>query len=138
MTRTMTRYAITARRWEHGWELFDGDDILTQAAVLAEAEAEARDYLATEHGGEPQDYEVTVTADLGGVEAEVSATMDRIAHAQAESVAAGERWRELAAVLRTVHHLSVRDTAAVMNISPGRVSQLLDPKSPKGSPTRTS
>jgi len=128
MTTTMTRYAITARRWEHGWELFDGDQILTQAATLTEAPNEVRDYLATEHGGEPQNYEVTVTADLGGVETEVSATMDRIADAQAESVAAGEKWRELATTLRTEHHLSVRDTAAVMGISPGRVSQLVDPK----------
>ena len=124
MSKTTAVYAMTARRWEHGWELYNGDQILTQATSLADAPGEVRDYLATEHGGEPEDYQVTVTADLGGVEDEVAEAMRRVADAQAESVAAGESWREMAAVLRQVHHLSVRDTAFVMGISPGRVSQL--------------
>lgn len=130
MSTMVTRYAVTARRWEHGWELYDGEEILTQSATLADAAAQVADYLATEQAGEPEDYEVTVTADLGGLEAQVAEATQRVAHAQAESVAAGERWRELAALLRQVHRLSVRDTAFVMGISPGRVSQL----EPKGSP----
>ncbi len=123
---TMTRYAVTARRWEHGWELYDGEEILTQSATLADAAGEVRDYLATEHGGEPDEYEVSVLADLGGVELEVVEAAKRVAAAQAESIAAAGEWCHLASVLRRQCGLSVRDTAAVMGISPGRVSQLTD------------
>ena len=83
---------------------------MCQGNVPADAPGRVRDYLATVHGGEPNDYQVTVTADLGSVEDDVAAARRRAAQAQAESVAAGERWREVAAVLRQVHHLSVRDT----------------------------
>lgn len=122
------RYAVTARRWEHGWELYDGQEILTQSATLADAPAQVRDYLATVHDAEPEDFEVTVTADLGGDEADIADTARRIGEVQQESAELASHWRELASRLRFVVGLSVRDTAAVMGISPGRVSQLVDTK----------
>ncbi len=122
----MSTINITARRWQHGWELFAGDEILTQSTTLADAAQEVRDYLATERGGEPEDYDVTVRADLDGVEDEVARTAARIHEVQEESADLAVRWRVLAAVLRTDCGLSVRDTAAVMDVSPGRVSQLVD------------
>lgn len=122
----MSNINITARRWQHGWELFAGDEILTQSTTLADAAQEVRDYLATERGGEPEDYDVTVRADLDGVEDEVARTAARIHEVQEESADLAVRWRVLAAVLRTDCGLSVRDTAAVMDVSPGRVSQLVD------------
>ena len=125
---TVTRVAVTARRWEHGWELYDGDEILTQSSTLSEAPAQVRDYLATEHGGDPADYEVTVTADLDGTEDDIAATAEQMRRLRAETTAIAERWRELASTLRHEHGLSVRDTATAMGISPGRVSQLLEGK----------
>ena len=120
---------VTAKRWQHGWELWADGEIMTQATTLADAAGEVRDYLATEHGGEPGDYQVTVTADLGGVEDDVHDTARRMTQVQQESVALAEHWRALAAQLRAAG-LSIRDTATVMGVSPGRVSQLIKTEPP--------
>jgi predicted XRE-type DNA-binding protein len=121
---------VTAKRWQHGWELYGDDgEILTQATTLADAAGEVRDYLGTEHGGEPGDYQVCVTADLGGVEDDVRETAERMAEVQKESIELAEHWRALAAQLRAAG-LSVRDAATVMGVSPGRVSQLIKAESP--------
>lgn len=53
--------AVGARRWEHGWELYVDGEALTQSMTLADAPRMARDAVATERGGEPGDFEVTVT-----------------------------------------------------------------------------
>jgi len=116
---------VTARRWQHGWELWDADsgEILTQSTTLADAAQEVRDYLATADPGDDQ-VAVTVTADLGGVENDICETARRMVEVQQESAELAERWRALAARLRAAG-LSVRDTATAMGISPGRVSQLI-------------
>lgn len=124
----MTGSRVTARavRWKHGWELWDGDEVLTQSGTLADAVGEVQDYLATALGGDPEDYLVSIEVDLGGAEADVSEAARMVADSQVASVAAANRWRQLAARLRFELGLSVRDTATVMGISPGRVSQLVD------------
>lgn len=58
----MTReYRVTAHRWQHGWELHIAGVGVTQARTLESADQVARDYLATDLGGTPDDYTVTVT-----------------------------------------------------------------------------
>lgn len=131
MSQKTTPYDVIARRWEHGWELYDGDEILTQAGTLPDATGEVQDYLATENGGEPEDYDVRVSVDLGGIETDVSEIRLHVAAAQEASVTAAEAWRELAGRLREQMGLSVRDTAFVMGVSPSRVSQLAELKAKK-------
>ena len=50
---------ITARRWEGayegGWELYDGDHILTQVARLEDACQQVTDYLDTINPNTPHD-----------------------------------------------------------------------------------
>ena len=135
----MTGSRVTARavRWKHGWELWDGDEVLTQSGTLADAVGEVQDYLATALGGDPEDYLVSIEVDLGGAEADVSEAARMVADAQVASVTAANRWRQLAARLRFELGLSVRDTAMVMGISPGRVSQLADSKQQRRSATAT-
>jgi len=48
--------AVSAGRREHGWELYVDGEVLSQSMTLADAAQTARDALATERGGEPDDY----------------------------------------------------------------------------------
>ncbi|WP_206686244.1 antitoxin HicB [Kribbella qitaiheensis] len=132
MTKT---YRVTARRWEHGWELqVDGVGV-TQCRPLADAERMALDYLATELGGEAADYAVDIRHDLGGVEVEAAAVRQRMVEAQAAVDTAADDMRRVVRQLRG-DGLSVRDTATILKVSPGRVSQLANdhPKSRKAVP----
>ena len=58
-------YQVTAKRWEHGWELHIAGVGVTQADTLDTAEKAARDYLAVDLAGQPEDYNVTVTPEGG-------------------------------------------------------------------------
>lgn len=50
---------VTARRWTHGWELYFGDDDVTQVRSLAHAGDQVRDYLDTlEPGIDHSDLEI--------------------------------------------------------------------------------
>lgn len=57
----MAEYEVTARRWEHGWELHIDGVGVTQSRTLTSAQHMARDYLAIALGGAPDDYAVVVT-----------------------------------------------------------------------------
>jgi hypothetical protein len=122
--------AVSARRWEHGWELYVDGQALTQSMTLADAPRMARDALATERGGEPEDSEVTVTPELDGLELRVEIVRSRMTSAQQDLEQAAKDWRAIALCLRSQEHLSVRDTATVLGVSPGRVSQLLGSSRP--------
>jgi hypothetical protein len=125
-------YRVTARRWEHGWELHVNGVGVTQCGPLADAERMALDYLATELGGEPDDYSVDIHHDLGGVEAEVADARRKMTEAQTAMDSAAEGMRTVVRRLRA-DGISVRDTATILRVSPGRVSQLATghPKSKK-------
>jgi hypothetical protein len=116
-------YQVTARRWEHGWELHVEGVGVTQCGPLADAVRMALDYLATELGGDPSDYSVDVYHDLGGLEVEVDAARRKMTDAQAAVDAAAEGMRTVVRRLRA-DGISVRDTATILKVSPGRVSQL--------------
>jgi DNA-directed RNA polymerase specialized sigma24 family protein len=121
-----------AQRWEHGWELrVDGVGV-TQCGPLADAERMALDYLATELGGEPEDYSVDIYHDLGGLEMDVAVARRKMSEAQVAIDSAAEGMRAVVRRLRA-EGISVRDTATILKVSPGRVSQLATghPKSKK-------
>ena len=118
-----TSFTVRAERWEGGWELYVGDIGVTQSATLAGAEAQARDYLATMLGGEPDEYSVSVVAALGGLEKQAAAARAATAAAAYAQEEAAAESRRVARDLRA-YGLSVSDVAEVMDISRGRVSQL--------------
>lgn len=128
-------YQVRAQRWEHGWELQVDGVGLTQCGPLAAAERTVLDYLATELGGEPEDYRVEIYYDLGGLEMDVAVARRKMSEAQTAVDAAAEGMRAVVRRLRA-EGISVRDTATILKVSPGRVSQLATghPKSKKSVP----
>lgn len=121
----MTIYTVTAKRWAHGWELHIDGVGVTQSRTLADAERMVRDYIETALDIDVSRVGIDITPDLGGVEAhvrEARALTERAAEIQREAAAEARR---VAKELRENCGLSVSDTAAVMHISRGRVSQLV-------------
>ena len=119
----MTALNITARRWSGGWELWNGDDCWTQVAHLADARQQVVDYLATvDEGTDHSGWDVTITPDVSSA-AQVKAARQATERAALLQKEAASAWREAAIALRA-EGLSVSDTAAVMGVSRGRVSQL--------------
>jgi uncharacterized protein YhdP len=46
-------YTVTAKRWDHGWELHIDGEGVTQTRTLANAGQQVRDYLSLLHDDEP-------------------------------------------------------------------------------------
>ena len=138
MTKT---YEVLAKRWRRGWELHINGIGVTQSRSLAEAEEMARDYVALALDVPEDSFEVRVTPEVGGgVDEKVKRTREEIrAAARAQSKAA-ESSRALVSELRELG-LSGKDTAAVLGITPQRVSQLANKIShrdaPRGKPRRS-
>jgi hypothetical protein len=61
----MTDYTVTAKRWEHGWELHIPDVGVTQARSLVTAEKMAKEYISLMLGVD--ESAVAVTAFFNGV-----------------------------------------------------------------------
>lgn len=119
----MSTYGVTAKRWEHGWELHVDGVGVTQSITLAGAKQQVRDYIATVNDLEECTDEIDINVELGGLEDEARrATEDNVRAAAAQRRAAAQS-RDVARKLRSAG-LSVTDTAAVMGVSRGRVSQL--------------
>lgn len=121
----MNTITATARRWEHGWELWLDGEAATQVSTLDQAPAQIRDYLDTvDPGVDHAGWQVVVTPELGELGERVRAARSAtIAAAQAQEDAA-RRAREVAKALREAG-LSVTDSAAILGVSRGRVSQLV-------------
>jgi DNA-directed RNA polymerase specialized sigma subunit len=124
MSRT---YTVDAKRWEHGWELHVEGVGVTQSKSLHSARRMAREYISL----------VESISDESTIEVEIRPEID---HALGEEVIAarkavhelGERQREVAALSRATAKdlaesgLSGADIAVVLDLSPQRVSQLLN------------
>ena len=122
----MTEYQVTARRWAHGWELHINGVGVTQSRTLASAERMARDYLAMDLGGDPQDYTVVVTPELDGdLATEAEAARDAVREAERAQRDAASQSRDIARRLKEAG-LSGADIAAVLRVSAQRVSQLIN------------
>jgi hypothetical protein len=119
----VTAYVVRAKRWERGWELDIPGVGVTQSHGLADARSMVESYVVMMTGAEPT--EITIVPEVG-------AGLDEAATAAKKAVkAADEAQRKAAAESRAVARrlrdsgLSGRDIAAVLGVSPQRVSQLL-------------
>ena len=128
MTKT---YEVVAKRWRRGWELHIAGIGVTQSRTLADAEDMARDYISSDLDIDESSFEVRVTPEVGdGVDQKVERTREEINAAALAQAKAAESSRALVSELRELG-LSGKDTAAVLGISPQRVSQLARPGSGK-------
>lgn len=117
------KYAVTARRWKHGWELHIDGVGVTQSRTLATADQMVRDYIETLTDQDVSDVEVFIVPELGDLDRKVAAVRAQVADADKAQRAAAKAKRQLADDLRAAG-LSVSDTAAILGVSRGRVSQL--------------
>ena len=117
-------YSVTAKRWEHGWELHVDGIGVTQSRLLSDAEAMVRDYLAADDIPDAEIAELIIRPDLGGLEDLVHAVRAQTEEAQIAQQEAAKAARDLVAQLRQAG-LSVADTATILGVTKGRVSQLV-------------
>lgn len=121
----MTTVTAIARRWEHGWELILDDEGATQVRTLDKAADQVRDYLDTldpdvDHSG----WNVNIVPELGELGERVREARTATAAAVKAQEEAAQSAREVARALRAAG-LSVTDSAAILGVSRGRVSQLV-------------
>lgn len=120
----MTALDVKATPWSGGWELEIDDDHHTQVTTLDKAHQQVIDYLDTtyediDHSG--WDIHIVPNIEL----------QDEVREARAATVSAVEAQLEAALLSRTIARklraagFSVTDTAAIMGVSRGRVSQLV-------------
>lgn len=121
MSRT---YTATAVPWAQGWELHVDGVGVTQVRVLDKAVQQVRDLIGTMLDIDADDVPVSIRYDLHGLEKEIADAKERMRTAREEQNAAAEHMRRLVAELRR-DGLSVSDIAHVLEVSRGRVSQLV-------------
>jgi DNA-directed RNA polymerase specialized sigma24 family protein len=117
-------YTVRARHWERGWELHVEGVGVTQSRTLARAEAMVRDYLRLDGHADWKTSDLVIAPDLDGLETRVSAARELTRSAERAQRDAAREARAVARALREAG-LSVSDTAAVLGVSRGRVSQLV-------------
>lgn len=123
----MTRktHEVVAKRWKHGWELHIADVGVTQSKTLLDAEAMARDYTALLLDVPDDSFDVRITPEIGaGVDGKLLDLQDADRAAEEAQEQAAKKRRAVAAKLESLG-LSGREIAAVLKVSPQRVSQLL-------------
>jgi DNA-directed RNA polymerase specialized sigma24 family protein len=117
-------YTVHARHWERGWELHVDGIGVTQSRTLAGAEAMIRDYLRLDGHADWKDASLAILPDLDGLEARVARARELTRSAERAQLDAAHEARAVARALRA-EGLSVSDTATVLGVSRGRVSQLV-------------
>ena len=124
MSRT---YTVDAKRWEHGWELHVEGVGVTQSKSLHSAASVAREYISLAED----------ISDESAIDVEIRPQIDNalgqeVIAARKAVQELGERQREVAALSRAAARdlaesgLSGADIAVVLDVSPQRVSQLLN------------
>jgi hypothetical protein len=116
-------FSVTAKRWKHGWELHIDGVGVTQSRTLDTAEQMVRDYIETLTDQDVSNDRVVIIPDLGELDRKVATVRELLATADRQQQEARNSYRALAADLRAAG-LSVSDTAAILGVSRGRVSQL--------------
>jgi hypothetical protein len=129
----MKRYTVRAKRWEQGWELHIEGVGVTQVRSLARADQQVREYLETLFERRVGDVAIDVVPDLGGMEILVREARQRTRDAEEAQRTAADHARAVVRLLRD-SGLSVDETAAVLGVSPGRVSQMAK-ATPRSAPT---
>ncbi|MGO2660656.1 hypothetical protein [Mycetocola reblochoni] len=113
-------------RWEHGWELDIDADNATQVRTFDKAPQQVRDYLDTLHpDADHSSIEVHVVPELGALSERIREAQEAKRDAEARQLAAARQSRDVAAELHA-QNLSGTDIAAILGVSRGRVSQLIN------------
>lgn len=120
----MNTVTVTCTRWDGGWELEIDEDNITQVRTLAKAPAQVRDYLDT------VDPDIDHSNWNVSLELSNQELATRIRDSRQATLAAQLAQEEAAKEARLVidalvkNHITSGDTAALLGISTGRVSQL--------------
>jgi DNA-binding CsgD family transcriptional regulator len=118
-------YTIRAKRRADGWELRIPDVGVTHSRSIVDADRMAREYVSLVTGADSGSFDLDISPDLGGdLDDEVRSARRAVHEAERLQLYAVKRSREVAARLRS-EGLSGRDIAAVLQVSPQRVSKLL-------------
>ena len=108
----MNSLIVTATRWSGGWELEIGEQQHTQVRNLGNARQQVVDYLDTmDESVDHADVDITIIPEIG-------ALADEVAQAREATRAAAQHLRAAG--------YSVSDSAVIMGVSRGRVSQLVN------------
>lgn len=119
-------YTVTAKRWAHGWELHIEGVGVTQTGTLSKAESVAREYISFALDiDDMNSFDVDVVPQLDAIlSGEIKKARSQVREAQKKQREAAAKQREVAKVLET-SGLSGREIAAVLGMTPQRVSQLI-------------
>lgn len=120
------KYTVKAKHWEKGWELHIADIGVTQVRTLDAARQQVADYIDTLLDLKVGLDNIEIVPQLADkmLVIEVRKARDDLRQAVDNLARAAAQQRQVAARLRREAHLSVSDTATLMEISRGRVSQL--------------
>ena len=125
----MTTYTVHAKRWAHGWELHIDGEGVTQARSLAAAERQVRDYLSLLHDfDDDAGFDVVVVPELGErIDRDVRKARQAVADLASRQKSTAEMSRAAVQKLREAG-LKGAEIAAVLGVTPQRVSQLTEKK----------
>lgn len=119
----MTDYQVRAKRWKHGWELHIDGLGVTQSRTLRDADAMVRDFVSLNTGLAEDEFDVSIIPDLGGLEVDVDRVRSMTREAERAQAEAAQLARATVRRMKAAG-LSGADMAAVLGVSPQRVSQL--------------
>ena len=117
------KYTVQAKHWSGGWELHVDGIGVTQSRVLANARQQAADLIESYTDAPVDIDDVVIVADLGELSTEVRNARRLTVEAEDMQKKAAREARRVAKELRGLG-LSVSDSAEVLGVSRGRVSQL--------------
>jgi DNA-directed RNA polymerase specialized sigma24 family protein len=123
----------TGRAWrENGWWVIDVDDVgATQARTLDKVDHMARSLVADLTGAPYESVAVAVTIDLPPAVAEqLAALRAKTDQAAAQALEASELQARLVHTLAADEGLTGREIAAILKVTPGRVSQITSKTTP--------
>jgi DNA-directed RNA polymerase specialized sigma24 family protein len=121
----MSEVFVTASRWALGWDLEVDGLGATQVRTLAKAEQQVRDYLDTlDPSTDHAHWVIHVVPDIGDILDDIRQAREATLAAARAQAAAGRKMRDVAHRLRA-QGLSMADTAILLGVSKGRVSQLV-------------
>lgn len=120
---------VHARKWSDGWDLIIDDDNATSVRHLTDAVGQVCDYLDTvDPDTDHSAVQIDVIPDIGTLTEHIRESRKATAEAATAQEQAAAQTRNVARRLREEGY-SISDSAALLGVSRGRVSQLLSPRS---------
>jgi DNA-directed RNA polymerase specialized sigma24 family protein len=127
-TSSCSRFRPDTGSVSGGWDLIIDDDNATSTRYLSDATDQVRDYLDTlDPGTDHSTVQVDVVPEIGDLSDQITESREATAAAAAAQADAAAQIRRVARRLRD-EGFSVTDSATLLGVSRGRVSQLLSPK----------